>query len=41
MPRLSKAIYADKKFNMINRGNPREISNIVGFFKNNEEVPDS
>lgn len=30
MPRLTKAFYGDGKSTMLERGNPRELSNIIG-----------
>lgn len=39
MPRLTKAALADGKQQMIQRRNPRELSNIIGSFSQGEAVP--
>lgn len=38
MPRLTEAAYSDGKEMMIDRGNPRQLSNIIGSFQPNEPV---
>lgn len=38
MPRLFPAAYADDQSKMIDRGNPRQLSNIIGSFDVNESA---